>query len=328
MDLIIYHNNCTDGFCAAYVAHQRWPEATLLAQDYGVEPPYAEVEGKNVFVVDFSWNTSLENCELARRAKSFRILDHHKSAQEVLAGLSFATFDMNRSGAGLAWDYLFGKDSPDDGRLVKETDFACCENCSRMPRPWYVNYVEDRDLWLWKLPKSQAINAYLGAVQKDFRVWDFMVADIESDSAAEYGAGALRQIEHYVREGTRHAQTGKLLFIDKEGFVHEYQVAVINGLNTNFSELGGELADWPGIDVAIGWFEREDGLIQFGLRAHKGVDASKLAQAKGGGGHQKAAGFQLSIEEGRALIDAILGRTIFSSGNSDRVFFAPMKFSA
>jgi oligoribonuclease NrnB/cAMP/cGMP phosphodiesterase (DHH superfamily) len=324
MDLIIYHNSCADGFCAAYVAHQKWPEAELLPQDYGLEPPYAAVTGKDVIVVDFSWKTREENEKLAKLTKSFHIFDHHKSQKGVLAGLPFATFDLNRSGAGLAWDYLFGKNN--DEAILTQICFGekaklALELVIR-PRPWYVDYVEDRDLWRWKLPKSQAINAYLGVVQRDVHVWDFMVAGIESDEAAEYGAGALRQIEHYVREGSRHAQTGTLFFVDAEGFVKEYRVAIVNGLNTNFSELGGELADWSGIDVAIGWFERGDGVIQFGLRAHKGADASKLAQVKGGGGHVKAAGFELSIEEGRALIDAILGRTI---GDSGKIFYEPMK---
>ncbi len=146
MDLIIYHKSCPDGFCAAFVAHQRYPEAKLLGRDHGLEPPYEEVKDKDVLVVDFSWRTREENIVLSRLAKSFRILDHHKTAQETLSGLDFATFDMNRSGAGLAWDYLYGENSP---QIIIR------------PRPWYVNYVEARDLWGKILPFPEEVNAYI-----------------------------------------------------------------------------------------------------------------------------------------------------------------------
>jgi uncharacterized protein len=313
MDLIIYHDDCADGFCAAYVAHKKWPNATFLPQNYGVEPPYEAVTGKDVLVLDFSWDKREVNEKLAGLAKSFRILDHHKMAKETLADLPFAMFDVTRSGAGLTWDELFGKEETIGGGVI----------VPGVPRPWYVDYAEDRDLWRWALPRSKAINAYMGAVKREFGVWKNMVERITPEQAAVYGSGSLRQIEHYVRQGVKQAQTGKLIFVDEEGFVHEHSVAVINCLITNFSELGGELADLPGIDVALGWFERTDGMIQFGLRAHKGVDAGKLAKAKGGGGHKQSAGFELSVKEGRELIDAILGR---SNGESAKVFYEPMKF--
>jgi oligoribonuclease NrnB/cAMP/cGMP phosphodiesterase (DHH superfamily) len=310
VDLIIYHNNCTDGFCAAYIAHQKWPEAELLAQDYGVEPPYDKVKDKDVIVVDFSWDKRESNEKLAKLAHSFHIYDHHKQAQEMLAGQPYATFDVKRSGAGLVWDELFGKEEMFKGIIVPG-----------LQRPWFVDYAEDYDLWRFQLPGSRDVNAYLATVPKDIYSWDKMVAPMLTEQAAEYGAGSRRQIESYVRQGKREAKPGTLFFVDEEGFVHEYWAMVINALGINSSELGGELADFQGIDVAIVWFERGDGKIQFMLRAHHGADAGKLAKAKGGGGHKQSAGFELSIEEGRELIDAILGR---SKGESAKVFYAPM----
>ena len=313
MDLVIYHDDCADGFTAAYVAWKKWPKATFLPQNYGEALPIEAVTGKDVLVLDFSWDKREDNIKLAEAAKSFLILDHHKMAKEVLADLPFATFDVTRSGATLAWDYLFGTEETLEGGIIVPP----------LSRPWYVSYAEDRDLWKWLLPRSKAVNAYMGAVQREFRVWKSMVEAITPEQAAVYGSGAVRQIEHYVRQGVKQAQTGKLFFVDEEGFVHEYTAAVVNCLVTNFSELGGELADRKDIDVAIGWFERADGVIQFGLRAHKGVDAGLLARAKNGGGHKNSAGFEASVEEGRALIDAILGRPL--GGESAKVFYAPMK---
>jgi uncharacterized protein len=123
MDLIIYHNNCPDGWCAAYICKKRYPEAELLPLNHGLNEAqldklFVKCDNKDVIMVDYSLRTRDLNDKLAVLASSFRILDHHKTAQAALEGASYATFDMKRSGAGLAWDYLFGIDNKD--RPVKQ----------------------------------------------------------------------------------------------------------------------------------------------------------------------------------------------------------------
>ena len=75
MDLIIFHRSCPDGFAAAFIAKKRYPEAELLSQNHGLNPPYAEVEGKDVLVLDFSWRTREENIRLSKLANSFHIYE-------------------------------------------------------------------------------------------------------------------------------------------------------------------------------------------------------------------------------------------------------------
>lgn len=300
MDLIISHKSCPDGFCAAFVAKKRYPEADVLFQDHGLNPPYAEAEGKDVLVLDFSWRTREENIRLSKLAKSFWILDHHKTAESILGGLDFAIFDMTRSGAGLAWDYLFGKNSTvrSDGMGYTIAD---------TPRPWYVNYVEDRDLWNKKLICTDEVNAYIMTLSFTFEAWREL-DKITWEEAARRGAGALAHVQHYVREAVKQAQEGRLNIstIDPDAFTCDYKVKIINALYMNISEVAGELAQTS--DVGIGWFERGDGKIQFSLRSRNDIDVSKIAKLFGGGGHKNAAGFQMGIYEGRALIDSILGR--------------------
>jgi uncharacterized protein len=289
MDLIIYHNNCPDGFCAAVIAHKRYPEAVLMPRDHGLEPPYEEVAGKDVLVLDFSWGTREQNLELARRAKSFRILDHHKTAQAVLEGLDFATFDMNRSGAGLTWDYIFGKNS----------EFAELSTSPMgKPRPWYVDYVEDRDLWRKVLPNTDEVNAYIMTLPYDLVSWEVLVAMKTYEEAAFKGRGALAHIEHYVREALPHGQKGVLA---------GYPALIVNALYMNISEVAGELAKLCD-GIGIGYFERGDGIMQFSLRSRNDVDVSAIAKLLGGGGHKNAAGFQLPVRLGRLFVDLVLRR--------------------
>src|SRR5262249_15285505 len=116
MDAILYHNGCNDGFAAAVIANRRYPHAKLIPLDHGRDRSFIDsliwsLEGQDVLMIDFSFRTRAENDQLNSVAKSFRLLDHHKTAEAVLAGAEYAVFDMERSGAGLAWDYLFGKDT-------------------------------------------------------------------------------------------------------------------------------------------------------------------------------------------------------------------------
>lgn len=290
MDLILFHGHCPDGWCAAYIASKRYPEAKLIPLDHGADHTevLAECVGKDVLMLDFSLRTREQNDALAASTKSFCILDHHKSAREVLEGASYAVFDMKRSGAGITWDELFGK----------EEDIPGIITIPGQPRPWYVNYVEDRDLWNWALPSSREICAYLGTLELIKEDWD-KLDTMPSKWASDVGYGAYAHILHYVREAIKQAQTGTFL---------EYKTAVLNVPYLNCSEIGNALAKTH--EVSLTWFERGDGIIQFSLRSEGDVDVSAIAKKFNGGGHLHAAGFQLSLEEGRELVDQILGRHV------------------
>src|SRR6478736_8978193 len=96
MDLCIYHSPCYDGFTAAWVVRQAFPDAKFIGANYGDEPP--DVRGKEVIVVDFSYPRDVLE-RMHEQAKSLLVLDHHKSAEKALEGLYYAKFDMSRSGA-------------------------------------------------------------------------------------------------------------------------------------------------------------------------------------------------------------------------------------
>jgi uncharacterized protein len=294
MDLILAHGRCPDGFCAAYIASKRYPEAQIRFLDHGAPFDFTQIDGKDVLMLDFSLRTREDNDRIAARAKSFQIYDHHKTAEAVLKDAPYAIFDMTRSGAGLAWDYLFGEDSDEKrGPRFHDTHYPPA-------RPWIVDYTEDRDLWNWKLPWSREVCAYLGTLEFTEEAWSSLY-DMEAKDAAYKGEGALAHINHYVREAVKQTQAGTL---------HGYKTAVLNVPYLNCSEVGHELAKTH--DVSLTWFERGAGVIQFSLRSIGDVDVSVIAKSFGGGGHVHAAGFQLSVEEGRRVVDGILNRPFLS----------------
>lgn len=318
MDTVVFHQNCPDGFCAALIAKRRYPEAKLYpmnhGQDNALETLLPLVTGKDVLMVDFSLRTRAENISLHSAAKSFQIYDHHKTAQAELAGLDFAVFDMARSGSGITWDELFGKYDRHFYHSGHEIRLGPNRTYIGMPephRPWWVDFVQDRDLWKFELPESREINSFIMTLPFTETAWR-VLESMTAKEAATLGSGALAHVQHYVREVVEHRAMG---FMKRNGYVEidgkwcitPYTVAVVNAPYLNISEIGNILAtDYA--DIGMGWFERGDGKIQFSLRSNGDIDVSAIAKLYGGGGHKNAAGFQMSREEGRKFIDSILGR--------------------
>ena len=312
MDLIISHKSCPDGFCASFIAHKRYPEAEILPLNHGDPLPLDQVRGKDVLCFDFSWKSTADNLAVANATKSLHIYDHHKTSKEACEGLDFCTFDMNRSGAGLAWDYLFGKDAPKEHPDGLGNIFIY----ESVSRPWYVNYIEDYDLWNHKLISTKEVNAFLHSLNFDFAEWEEL-DKITFLDAAERGKYIVRNDERYVKLAVKQTFEGRLIISQSpfdplgRSFSCDYSVKIVNALYTYASQIGAALVQ-SGADIGMTWFERPDGVIQFSLRSLKGgsVDVSKVAQriSPGGGGHASASGLSLPIYEGRALIDSILNR--------------------
>jgi nanoRNase/pAp phosphatase (c-di-AMP/oligoRNAs hydrolase) len=126
--------------------------------------------------------------------------------------------------------------------------------------------------------------------------WDDL-ANIKIEEAVTYGTGALRQIEYYVKNVVKNRQLGTI-----DGLT----AGIANAQYISCSEIGHELANES--QVGITWFERGDGVIQFSLRSVGDIDVSAIAKRRNGGGHLHAAGFQLPLQEGRDLVDQIIGR--------------------
>jgi nanoRNase/pAp phosphatase (c-di-AMP/oligoRNAs hydrolase) len=94
-----------------------------------------------------------------------------------------------------------------------------------------------------------------------------------------------------------------------------YRTAVVNAPYILASDVGEILYQRSDVDIAVIWFERNDGKIQISLRSKpgpgldEGPDVGTLAMAfPGGGGHKHAAGIPPTLKEGRAIIDRILDR--------------------
>jgi oligoribonuclease NrnB/cAMP/cGMP phosphodiesterase (DHH superfamily) len=286
--LVIYHANCWDGFCAAWLTRKAFGHIEGHAAHYGTPPP--EVSGRVVYMLDFSYPREVMNT-VATDARRLVVLDHHKTAQSALDGLHEPEsgidvwFDLEKSGGRLTWewfwDHVFAQQAIDDRfwPLAVRRDRA----------PWLVDYTEDRDLWRHALPETEAINAALRSHPLDFDLWDQFAQKDPVSTLAYEGRAIRRREQQIVSDHVRNARI--------ENFDGTWTVPIVNA-TTLFSEIAGELA--KGHPFAACYFDRQDGKRQWSLRsADDGVDVSEIAKAHGGGGHTHAAGFEQTC--GRSL---------------------------
>lgn len=271
--LVIYHGNCYDGICAAWVCYKaldegKNSEVTYIPLNYSDSPP--NVKGEDVVIVDFSFKRSAM-IKMNLEARSLIVLDHHKTAEEELKGLDFVKFDMNRSGAGLAWDWFFPS----------------------VTRPRIVNYIEDRDLWRFQLPDSREINAWIQSFEIDLNIFANNVAPAVNGYSPEIemaGRFLIMQQQSYTKAICKNARLKEIITPDSR---------VYKGPYVQTSILMSEVCDYlvknfPGnYPFAFYSFERSDGKFQYGMRSRSDFDVSEIARAFGGGGHKNAAGFEL-----------------------------------
>jgi uncharacterized protein len=257
---VIVHGACYDGHGAAWVAKQAIPKATIHYGIHGNPIPHVP-NGCRCYMIDISYpRPQME--ELASRV-SLKVLDHHKTAQAALEGFPDTVFDMSKSGAMLAWEEFF----------------------PGQPAPLLIQYVQDQDLWTWKLPESDAICAYLRSYPRDLAAWTYLNQSLVlgfRDAAAQ-GFAILRSDRQRVEEMCEQVRWG---------YIGSHYVPIANA-TVQFSAVGNALCEkFPEAPFAAYWFMRGDGMQQWGLRSMGDFDVSEIAKAYGGGGHKNAAGFQ------------------------------------
>lgn len=284
--LCIYHGKCADGFTAAWIISRALgDDVEFHAGVY--QDPAPDVEGRDVIMVDFSYKLPMLKL-MAMQARSILILDHHASAQADLAefigtdwssvehGPWFpdsgihALFDMNRSGAGMTWDYFH----------------------RGQPRPALVDYVEDRDLWRFKLPNSRAINAFIFSYDYDFETWDLLAQDLSFGDTAAIAERAGEAIER-----KHHKDVAELVGVCKRrmkiGGVEVWGASIPYTLTSD----AGHLMAADGEPFAACYWDTPEGRV-FSLRSRDdGADVSLVAKQYGGGGHPHASGFRVPFDQ-------------------------------
>jgi hypothetical protein len=277
-----FHAGCPDGFGAAWAVWHAWQgDGRFVARGHDDASDARLHANELVVFVDIAPdNDELE--ALAAANASIVVLDHHTSARErflsrpgladeLAAQGHQVNFDLDHSGAILAW-YHFHPGAPP---------------------PELLRYVEDQDLWRWKLPDSEEVNAAIDSYAREMATWDDLAARPVEDLAAE-GSHILRAHRMEVERALQGAHPIRL---------GSERIEAVNSRHLRAS-IGHELAKRASFGRAWGLVYRIGATrVDASIYSIGELDVSRLAERFGGGGHRNAAGFTVPL---RVWLDEFL----------------------
>ena len=294
LPLIIYHDNCADGFGAAWAAYKKfgtdgaeylpmsYSDKRVDLQDDQLKFPI-DLTGRNVYILDFSFSPKIIEAMLHLTA-TLTWIDHHKTAFEsfnldptkpwhfISVGIGLhAILDPNKSGCVLAWEHFHPNEEV----------------------PALLDYIEDRDLWRWQYTSTRDLATGLRSKPFTFEWFDF--ANENLSEVMNKGTAMNELFDQQLADITKkHIPT----------LIDEQPGRSVNCTPQFSSEAGNILAKESGT-FGMTWTLRNDGMANVSLRSIGDYDVSAIAKTFGGGGHRNAAGFEVAFDRLK-FIDGVL----------------------
>ena len=300
---IFAHSHCTDGLVAASIMkyslqmkHNVEPEVIFVS--YGKEQEAiskANIDSETtVYCVDFAFNkeTTLALCKLAEKVT---VLDHHKTAHENLHDLKthynfYFIYDVNKSGASIVRDYC--KQHLD---LYSRINFKQKEILNKV-----VNMVEDRDLWLFRLPMTKEFAEYVFAYMQPNDI------DKMTEILFKYKFDNLKEI----------CQMGETIMHYKDNIIEKKlksyvpvyfhvdntKLLIINETQPDLvSQLGNELCKKYNVPVCLYNISGSNGSnelsVSLSFRSMEHLEpVDVVARLFSGGGHKNSSGGECSLD--------------------------------
>jgi uncharacterized protein len=263
--IILYHGSCPDGTAGAYAAWKKFGDgAEYIPLSRHEDAPIEACKGADLYFIDFMYDRETMDKFLAV-ANSLTALDHHAGVEDVTRAMPSFVYDVDRSGAGIAWEYFH------PGTKV----------------PLLLQYIQDGDLYRFLLPESHAMLSYIYTKPFDFASFDTLSAELETDAGREKALALGRAYsEHNEILMQQIANNAELV-------TFEGHVVYLASTSRQFaSYVGNTLAKKRG-PLALVASVRPEGL-RVSLRTDGSVDVAKIAQKFGGNGHPNAAAFSLA----------------------------------
>lgn len=284
---IIYHKSDLDGVFSAAIAAialkrmgAKEEEITFNGWTYGNEVPGLK-EGSEIYILDLTL-PDMESAvrEAIGKGSSITWIDHHKTAIETykdsIVSMIKGIRRIGTAAVGLTYEFFFG---------VKTIV------------PKFVDYLSRYDVW-----------------RSEDRDWEDVIG-FQYYVRAKVGLDVGKAMELFNSEGHSNetkprVETGKLIleYIDgknKNEILSYAFKGKVDGMNavfmntTEFNSTTFNSATTEDVEVVVPFCILPDGKVRLSLYyvgSREDGDISGIAKSFGGGGHAKAAGFQLDFD--------------------------------
>ncbi|MFH1691831.1 MAG: hypothetical protein ABIC68_04600 [Candidatus Omnitrophota bacterium] len=274
-----YHSADLDGHCSGAIVKLKYPDCEMFGINYGDAFPWDKIEkGEKVFMVDFALQPFKPNMIKLFNKCELIWVDHHKSAIDEFEKIQLneglyiqgaRCFDNSQAGCELTWEYLFDTDVPRAVKLLSEYDVWNHSDADTLPFQFGLRMYETH-------PNEQSLWMQL------------------------FGIDGLNPLDQIIGEGTiilSYQATENKKYCSACSFETELdglKCIAINKMLTN-SQIFDSVWNPEKYDAMLSFGYRK-GSWTVSLYSNKPeIDVSKIAKARGGGGHKGAAGFQCDI---------------------------------
>lgn len=296
--MVYYHHMCSDGIAGAWCAWKYFN--TIMPANIAEEIEYKGIQpekqftitadhmGRDIYFIDVLGTRNL--IELCKVAKHVIIIDHHKTNKEFFDSMKKKPanlkiiYDESRSACQIAWDY-FNNNTEDQSR------------------PWFINYIADRDLWNWQLADSKPINiglynlGYIQSIEAVNKLYIKSGTDLMHIINTVKGYGIVIE-KYHLGLLEKIASSATEVLLRPPGNIGKFRCWISSIHGELASDLGNMLAvkplkngDMPGFGATY-TFDFRTGNWNVSLRSVEGgQDVSLIAKQFGGGGHARASAF-------------------------------------
>lgn len=267
--VVYYHKGCRDGFVGAGIAKMAFKNKAEYVPMPFTYTGFKKLRNKTIFFIDAV--PLLKDFLEIHKSNEVIIIDHHPTAAEQFKVQRKGLYNLNYSGAGLAWKYFFPK--------------------KKMPR--LVSEVQKSDLWqrqtegqIGTLASASLELTSLDSVPKLIRAFEDK-----------------KKLKQYEKEGQKIlAREGNIVESAVESsvpIIFEGQKARFTyGISALRTHIGAALYEkFPGTIAVVVYLD--EGRPKVSMRAKVGTktDVMKIAKKYGGGGHRYSAGFHWHINK-------------------------------
>jgi len=267
---VFYHQNCLDGFFGAWLSWKKFKnKAKYSGFNYQNDDAFKKIKNKTVYFIDCS--PSEESLKKLKKQNNRLILiDHHLSSEKILSLFDQYLYDNRHSGCVLSYFYFFP------------------QNKKKVPK--ILKYIEDVDLWQYKIKNSREIYSALEIIDDlNFQKVSLIAKQIED----------LKTRKEFIKRGETLEKYKKQLVkkLQEKAFLVQFEGYKILALNSPLliSEAGNYLSNLHPPFCLI--FSYHPNGIRVSLRGNGKIDVSKIAEKYNGGGHFSAASFFLPLNK-------------------------------